>query len=528
MNETGLPPVVEEPVERLHRLHWSSLLFDAISQIRSLVVPAILALLGAARGDSFWIYISLIFLGPALLYSVFRYATLSFRISHGQLVIKQGLIFRNVRSVPVERIQNIDFVQNLLHRAFGVAEVRVETAAGSEPEATLRVLSLEQVERLRSEVFESRHVAVPRGFNVGVSDGVGLEASPVTEETASTQAAHSPSTSLVLQIPLSWLIYAGLASNRGTILIGVVAGSIYEFQLFKRLDIDKFADWLPQNLDHWFLAGVVAIGFLVLLLILRMVSIAWYILRFANYRLERRNDDLRVSCGLTTKVQATVPRRRVQFISVHRNLLMRFWGLASVRIETAGSGAGHDDASKSVSSRWFIPVVTEDRLAEVLREIRPDLVWNENEFQFKPMASRAVTRRVRLAILVSLLFGVVGFFVWQPWGALVGVVLLPIMVLAAILSTRALQYARTDQGVVFRSGVLIRKTSMTFFEKIQSIQIQQSPLDRRWGMAKLSVDTAAAGPAEHKIEVPMLDASLAMVEQVEIKQLAALHQPVYR
>ncbi len=528
MSETELPPVVGESVERLHRLHWSSLLFDAISQIRSLVVPAILALLGAARGDSFWIYISLIFLGPALLYSVFQYATLSFRISQGQLVIKQGLIFRNVRSVPVERIQNIDFVQNLLHRALGVAEVRVETAAGSEAEATLRVLSLEQVERLRSEVFESRHAAESGARSESFSDREGVETSSFSEASSTTHAVNSPAASLILQIPLSWLIYAGLASNRGTILIGVVAGSIYEFNLFKRLDINKFANQLPQNLDHWFIAGVVALGFLALLLILRLVSIAWFILRFANYRLERRNDDLRVSCGLTTKVQATVPRRRVQFISVHRNLLMRFWGLASVRIETAGSGAGHDDASKSVSSRWFIPVVTEDRLPEIIREIRPDLTWNENEFQFKPMAARAVSRRVRVAVLASFIFTAVGFFVWKPWGAFAGVVLLPFMVLASIWSTRSLQYARTEQGVVFRSGVLIRKTSMTFFEKIQSIQIQQSPFDRRWGMAKLSVDTAAAGPAEHRIEVPMLDASLAMKEQVEIKQLAALHQPVYR
>jgi putative membrane protein len=69
---------------------------------------------------------------------------------------------------------------------------------------------------------------------------------------------------------------------------------------------------------------------------------------------------------------------------------------------------------------------------------------------------------------------------------------------------------------------------MTFFEKIQSLQVTQSPFDRRWGMAKLVLDTAAAGPAEHVIDIGMLDQSVAFQQHQAIKRLAALHQPVFR
>ena len=110
-----------------HHLHWSSLIFDVIAQGRQILIPTVLALLGAARGNLFWIWIALLFYIPGIVISVFRYLTLTYSILDGKLVVSQGLLFRKVRTVPVDRIQNLDFVPNVLHRLFGVAELKVET-----------------------------------------------------------------------------------------------------------------------------------------------------------------------------------------------------------------------------------------------------------------------------------------------------------------------------------------------------------------------------------------------------------------
>ncbi len=68
---------------------------------------------------------------------------------------------------------------------------------------------------------------------------------------------------------------------------------------------------------------------------------------------------------------------------------------------------------------------------------------------------------------------------------------------------------------------------MTFFEKIQTLSVTQTPFDRRWGMARLSVDTAAAGPAEHCIEIPLLDQEFAQEELQELRTRTASHQPSF-
>ena len=127
----------------------------------------------------------------------------------------------------------------------------------------------------------------------------------------------------------------------------------------------------------------------------------------------------------------------------------------------------------------------------------------------------------RIAIFVSLLLAPMGCYFFGIWGCGVTLIALPILVAYAIKKSRSVQFARTAFGVVYRSGILTRKISLTFFEKIQATTIAQTPFDRRWGMATLSVDTAAAGPADHAIEIKYLDADLARNEHHQILQAAA-------
>ena len=84
-----------------------------------------------------------------------------------------------------------------------------------------------------------------------------------------------------------------------------------------------------------------------------------------------------------------------------------------------------------------------------------------------------------------------------------------------------------DEGVAYRSGVFTKKTSFTFFEKVQTLRVDQSPFDRRWKMATLSVDTAAAGPADHTINIPYLNQDFAHAEYEELLRKSSGHEPIF-
>jgi putative membrane protein len=151
------------------------------------------------------------------------------------------------------------------------------------------------------------------------------------------------------------------------LIIGIIVGALFQFDIEERIDPDRLLDIVPEGLSTLFIVIASVLSFLLLLVLLRLLGIIWYLLRFHGYRLSRCGNELRIACGLLTKVSAVVPLRRIQFISVHRPWILRWMGYASIRIETAGgSGTDKEDPASTVSRRWFAPVLPEHRVSELL------------------------------------------------------------------------------------------------------------------------------------------------------------------
>jgi len=513
-------PSIPETEDRY--LHPLSVIFSLVDLIKQNIIPAFLGIFGAAKGDLIYVGLALLFFVPTFIFALIRYFTIRYRISDGELVVQEGLIFRRVRTVPVERIQNIDMVQGILHRMLNLAEVRVETASGTKPEAVLKVLSLDEMERLREGVQLQKRTS--QAASLDAAPGATL-AHPDSSARALSPVGSAAS-ELLLKIPISWLAKAGFASNRGFVLVGLMLGFYFQFAQGNPGDIDAgdlgLWNFIPDDGSPLVKAGVIAAGLAVGLVLLKLLGIGWYILRFFGYELRQVGDDFKISCGLLTKVSATVPRKRIQFISVHRGLIMRWMKLAAVRIETAGGAADDsENATTTVSRRWFIPVLPESSVAEMIAELRPGIDLNMDGYQWIPLAKRAQSRFIRIACVVSCVIVAATFltFGWQ-W-AIAALIAFPILIFYAIRKSQSVKYARTESGVVYRSGVLAKKTSFSFFEKIQAASWRQTPFDRRWQMATLSVDTAAAGPAQHVIDIKYLDQEIAEEEYKQIVAMAA-------
>ena len=528
-DETNVPWQRVQPI---------SLLFVMIATLRQWIIPLVFGVFSARDGNLVVIGLGLLAFGILLAFAITRFITLRFRLAGGELQVRDGIFFKSMRTVPVNRIQNIDLIQNVLHRMFGVAEVRIETASGKEPEAILKVLSLAEVERLRAQVFEqanARSIAMKEPIPVGNQD----ESAQVTADLAGPLPAARPQ-QLLLAISLKQFALAGLTSNRGFLILPIVLGTLYEargllrgftgkFQLKDqikdqfRFQSENFSlDRLPTNLSMLTMALWLVVGLITSLVLLKIFSFVWFVIRFYGYQLWAVGDDLRISCGLLTKVSATIPRSRIQFISIHRSWLARRLGLAAIRIETAGGGGTeHENASQSVGRRWFVPAIYENQVAGLIEHLRPGIQWAESQFDWQPLSPRAGTRLQRFGIVATVVLTLVAGFAWQPWGATIGIVLLPLFLWLAKRQARAMRYARCGPLVVFRSGLMTRKCSCAFVDKIQTLKLSESPFDRRWKMATLSVDTAAAGPAEHRIEVKYLDATVAKREFASLKEAIA-------
>src|SRR6187551_1608658 len=105
------------------RLHPATLLFDLAMHAKRFAFPALLVFFGASRStggrwgnfggmpQNWEVWLLLAFV-PAMLFSIARYISFRLQYDDRELVIRTGLIFRNVRHIPFTRIQNVDAVEN--------------------------------------------------------------------------------------------------------------------------------------------------------------------------------------------------------------------------------------------------------------------------------------------------------------------------------------------------------------------------------------------------------------------------------
>jgi putative membrane protein len=506
------------------RLHPTSLVVRAAAYAKKLVLPAVFVLV-LARNSSWEVWLLIAFV-PALAFEFFRYFTLRYRLGPEELVVRKGLIFRSERHIPFSRIQNINLVQGPLHRWFGVADVSIETAGGKEPEAILKVLSVDAVGRMRRQVFTGQDNITAADFSIDSADST----VPGAATPSPAGRAEAPR-KLILQLDPRELAVLGLITVRGLALVAVLFGLGWELDLWDNIDI---RGWISQQMEQGIstLERILAVaGLLVAVPTLAALSIAWSFLRFYDYRLEASGEDLHVSCGLLTRRTATIPRHRIQLISIRETILHRAFARVSVRVETAAGLSEQDEEAKDrmMAQRWFIPIVRREELGPVLRQVLPRLELEGVRWHALPPTARA--RMMKRNSVIAMLASVpVAWFTW-PWGLAAPLVLVPLGLWHAHRAARFIGWDHAPFGMAFRSGVLTRCLSATFPDKMQVISLRQSPFDRRHRMATLRIDTAGAGPADHALRIPFLmretaeGLAAALLREVDRRPL---HVPVRR
>lgn len=80
---------------------------------------------------------------------------------------------------------------------------------------------------------------------------------------------------------------------------------------------------------------------------------------------------------------------------------------------------------------------------------------------------------------------------------------------------------RPGEGVVLHSGVWWRSEAWVPVARLQHLDVSQGPLDRRWGMASLSLHTA--GSHDHRLTIEGLPVDEAHALRARLMPQAAIH-----
>ena len=516
------------------RLHPLSFLFAIGARIKDFALPLVIVLITAGRsGIQTWQLWLLIFIVPTAVVAIGRTLTFRYRFDEHELVIRSGFISRNERHVPYTRIQNVDGVQTIFHRLLKVMDVKVQTAGGNEPEATMSVLPVAAFEEMRQRVFEGRRRAADAT--------VGSETAGETPGEAMATAAPAAHTLLRLS-PRDLLTY-GFVEGRGMVVLAAVFGLYWEFGMADRMfpwspfddmvlsdeqrprasrrgvfrELARAASARAGYLFESVLLATLAV--IALLVFVRLLSMVWAAIRLHGFVLTRDGDDLRTEYGLFTRVAATIPIGRIQTLTLKEGPLHRLVGRMSARVDTAGGEAGQNAPP---DRHWLAPIAPRARVPELIREIMPAL--SLDALDWRPVHPRAYTRKLRESLVVAAIASALAANVLGWRAAILFALLVPVAILHARRAARSLGWAMTDDLVAFRSGWLWRHVTVAPLARVQTVAFHESPFDRRHRMATVRVDTAGAGDLSHRVAIPYLGRDVAFTLWRELAHEAAVRR----
>jgi putative membrane protein len=459
---------------RLHPMSW---LFVLLQQLKQFVVPLV-ALLVFGRGDRNELW-SLIGVGVLVIVSVWRYFTYRFGVVGDTLVVRSGLLERSLRVIPFARIHNVALEQSVLHRLFGVAEVRLESAGGQKPEAEMRVLKLSDA--LALEALVRRR-------------GMAVEAT----------AAATPEATPLLSLSPADIVRVGLVSNRGLIVVGAAIGGLSQAspRLVPNL-VEGWAQWLlgwasdngADSPAHLAIAGVSLV--LVVIALLRLFSILLALLQYYGFRLSETGRRLTVERGLLARWRTSASRRRIQAWTLREGMMHRLLKRRSIDIDTAVA----EQQNQQRALRELAPVATPDACDALIAHLLPRSSWPRLEWRALPqrawwrLALPGVPFNLALAAVATWFLGAWGLLVllWLPWSAYV-----------ARRHILGAGYAIDGELVAVREGWWRRHWRFAELDKLQALTLTRNPVDRRCGTATLWLDTAGAGAMAPPLRIRFL------------------------
>lgn len=445
------------------RLHPATLFIRFIKRAPEFVL-GLPALIGFASDANMRKILLIAAVGATVSFAASLMSWLRFRYGVGErdILIESGVLNRQRRTIPFDRIQDIDIEQRFLARLLGTAKVRIETGGGGKDEGSLDTIHLAEAHRIREVI---RRSAVQPG-----------EGEPATAEAA-------PEEPLLFEMPLPRLLLAGLF-NFSLFYLAVIGAGLQYLQPLLERNIGDPKKWIAP-------AGETAaqIGFYATLLLLGIVlflgvvtGVLRTVARDYRFRLSRMATGFRRQRGLFTLSEVVIPLWRVQLAVVGSGWLRRHLGWYSLEFQTLGADAqqsGHQPAAPFARIEEIVPILEQAGIEQL-----------PPEASYIRVSRLSVLRRYLADLIPLALLAIVASLFWPQ--ALVALVPLSLVAALVVLQWRRHRYVLTEQAIYVSEGLFRHRLWIMPYGKAQTISVTRSPLQRRFGLASVAVDTAGA------------------------------------
>ena len=469
-----------------------AILFIAIKFLRRMVRafwPMILVVaLGSKKDWTFYLLfvVMAITIGQMVL-SLLAYFKYLYYVEEDELIIEKGIIQKVKLNIPLDRIQTINFEQNLLHQVLQVVRVMIDTAGSVQNELTLDALSMERAEALRDFVIKQKEKLAeesPAGEVILAESEE--EVVPIAEEQ------------LLFQLEIRDLIRIGITQNHLR-TAGVILAFFFGLlnQIEEAIDME-FQEMVERvvGVDVQRYGVMILISIPIFLLISFLITLVRTPIQFYDFRLFKTQRGFKTVAGLFNRREQSAVFTKIQLIRWSTNPLKQIFDLFSVRLSQASSV--QMGRKKSIS----IPGCYPHQVEMIRSHLIPDAIMEGmKSYGINPAI---ISRHVLYLGVIPAVVLVPATFSFMGYAALCWLALIPGVYLLSRRYQRRWKYSLNGQLLMTHSGVIGSRFTLLQLFKIQAVEISQTPFQRRKALASIEIFTAAGG-----VDIPYISLEMA-------------------
>ncbi|NSL69081.1 PH domain-containing protein [Bacillus toyonensis] len=229
-------------------------------------------------------------------------------IENNILHIKHGVFVKKESYLNKERVQNVSTSSNIIYQILGLTKLNIEVAGGSEPEVMLAGIKEDEAKELIALLHKERSV--------------------VAEEVPAEEGSKT-----VYQLKAKEILFASITSGRFGLVFSMLVILYTEFNQF-------LPEWLINKVEAYVMDNGVyelIVMTAILMAISWVISTAGYALKYANFKIERNGNEIRIVQGLFDKKEFVLKLHRIQAITVKEGILRQPFGYCSVEVEVIQS-----------------------------------------------------------------------------------------------------------------------------------------------------------------------------------------------
>ena len=384
-------------------------------------------------------------------------------VENNILHIKHGVFVKKESYLNKERVQNISTSSNIIYQILGLTKLNIEVAGGgTEPEVMLAGIREEEAKELIALLHK--------------------EKSAVSEETPAEEGSKA-----VYQLTTKEILAASITSGRFGLVFSMLVILYTEFNQF-------LPEWLINKVEAYVMDNGVyelIVMAAILMAVSWVVSTAGYALKYANFKIERNGNEVRIVQGLFDKKEFVLKLHRIQAITVKEGILRQSFGYCSVEVEVIQS---IEAAGNEVMLHPFMKKTDVQQLLTYLQ------LPYEMEEEMVHLPKTALRRYVIMGWITSAVLAVpiIGASIYFKQNIAL-FTLIPLFIIFTLLA-----YARyTSSGYMIRENQLVmvyrglaKYTGIMRRRHVQAVGYSQSYFQK-----KDELCTAAVSVAGHRYKV---------------------------